>query len=516
MSYPLRDTTEVTKEGLCQFEDNFDVHPDLWSFVNRILKSYTKESKWVHAFAPLDHVNKRVDYASWGPFAHYAFAKALGAYLKTGVMPGNPELLQANVTVLANILIARIVTVLRRHKLLRGATQLAAARAKSKVVDAVVHVVAQRACAVGEFGNEPVNGIWGLFMNPIPMMYEVPHRLLTHALRRIKLLAAFIDLVLKRMVAVFDREAAKSETGVPIFELAKDVMWPIFYDVVLVHGSKGLWVMGKTMLVSGPLFCGFEGAANNNHFTMSSSVAFFITEMRSVATATAPPPSQGPNGPPMFTAGPLLPAKMVPGAAAAPAALVPLMAACTTRSPTSTSASVNAPLGGTTSGSTTSGSATTPLGPVASAVVQELDINLQEWDDVGSESDMTVVPALSSAVTKNKNITKIVVDLEANEEVNANEEESKCESGPSLLSSRARKMATKAKGRDKNKTVKTPPASPTKRTRTSAVKGKSGAAVPAAQDDDKADDDDSATPPASPTKRARRGPAKGKGKDRSA
>ncbi|KAI9184003.1 hypothetical protein H9P43_003056 [Blastocladiella emersonii ATCC 22665] len=65
-------------------------------------------------------------------------------------------------------------------------------------------------------------------------------------------------------------------------------------------------------------------------------------------------------------------------------------------------------------------------------------------------------------------------------------------------------------------TVKTPPASPTKRTRTSAVKGKSGAAVPAAQDDDEADDDDSATPPASPTKRARRGPAKGKGKDRSA
>ncbi|KAI9175518.1 hypothetical protein H9P43_006879 [Blastocladiella emersonii ATCC 22665] len=114
---------------------------------------------------------------------------------------------------------------------------------------------------------------------------------------------------------------------------------------------------------------------------------------------------------------------------------------------------------------TTSGSATTPSGPAASAVVQELDINLQEWDDVGSESDMTVVPASSSAVTKNKNITKIVVDSEANEEVNADEEESEW-------------PATKAKGRDKNKTVK--------------------------------------TPPASPTKRARRGPAKGKGKDRSA
>ncbi|KAI9159313.1 hypothetical protein H9P43_008653 [Blastocladiella emersonii ATCC 22665] len=224
----------------------------------------------------------------------------------------------------------------------------------------------------------------------------------------------------------------------------------------------------------------------------------------------------GPNGPPMFTAGPLSPAKMVPGAAAAPAALVPLMAACTTRSPTSTSASVNAPSGGTTLGSTTSGSATTPSGPAALAVVQELDINLQEWDDVGSESDMTVVPASSSAMTKNKNITKIVVNLEANEEVDADEEESECESGPSPSSSRARKVATKAKGRDKNKTVKTPPASPTKRTRTSAVKGKSGAAVPAAQDDNKADNDDSATPPASLTKRARRGPAKGKGKDRSA
>ncbi|KAI9164349.1 hypothetical protein H9P43_008188 [Blastocladiella emersonii ATCC 22665] len=283
-----------------------------------------------------------------------------------------------------------------------------------------------------------------------------------------------------------------------------------------VHGSKGLWVTGKTMLVSGPLFCGFEGAANDDHFTMSSSVAFFITEMRSVATATAPPPLQGPNGPPMFTAGPSSPAKMVPGAAAAPAALVPLMAACTTRSPTSTSASVNALSGGTTSGSTTSGSATTLSGPAASAVVQELDINLQEWDNVGSESDMTVVPASSSAATKNKNITKIVVDSEADEEVDANEEESECKSGPSLSSCRARKMATKAKGRDKNKTVKTPPASPTKRTRTSAVKGKSSAAIPAAQDDDEADDDDLATPPASPTKRARRGPAKGKGKDRSA
>ncbi|KAI9188868.1 hypothetical protein H9P43_000290 [Blastocladiella emersonii ATCC 22665] len=281
-----------------------------------------------------------------------------------------------------------------------------------------------------------------------------------------------------------------------------------------VHGSKGLWVTGKTMLVSGPLFCGFEGAANNDHFTMSSSVTFFITEMRSVATATALPPSQGPNGPPMFTAGPSSPAKMVPSAAAAPAALVPLMAACTTRSPTSTLASVNAPLGGTTSGSTTSGSATTPSGPAASAVVQELDINLQEWDNVGSESDMTVVPASSSAVTKNKNITKIVVDSEADEEVDADKEESKCKLGPSLSSSRARKMATKAKGCDKNKTVKTPPASPTKRTRTSAVKGKSGAAVPAAQDNNEADDDDLATPPASPTKRARRGPAKGKGKDR--
>ncbi|KAI9175387.1 hypothetical protein H9P43_006748 [Blastocladiella emersonii ATCC 22665] len=169
------------------------------------------------------------------------------------------------------------------------------------------------------------------------------------------------------------------------------------------------------------------------------------------------------------------------------------MAACTTRSP----ASVNAPSGGTTSGSTTSGSATTPSGPAASAVIQELDINLQEWDDVGSESDMTVVPASSSAVIKNKNITKIVVDLEADEEPRAQD-------------------GHQDKGRDKNKTVKTPPASPTKRTRTSAVKGKSGAAVPAAQDDDEADDDDSATPPASPTKRARRGPAKGKGKDRSA
>ncbi|KAI9175556.1 hypothetical protein H9P43_006917 [Blastocladiella emersonii ATCC 22665] len=180
------------------------------------------------------------------------------------------------------------------------------------------------------------------------------------------------------------------------------------------------------------------------------------------------------------------------------------------------SANIFAHSSGTTSGSTTSGSVTTPSGPAASAVVQELDINLQEWDDVGSESDMTVVPASSSAVTKNKNITKIVVDSEADEEVDADEEESECELGPSSSSSRARKMATKAKGRDKNKTVKTPPASPTKRTHTSAVKGKSGAAVPAAQDDDEADDDDSATPPASPTKRARRGPAKGKGKDRSA
>ncbi|KAI9188645.1 hypothetical protein H9P43_000066 [Blastocladiella emersonii ATCC 22665] len=264
---------------------------------------------------------------------------------------------------------------------------------------------------------------------------------------------------------------------------------------VIPTNRKGLWVTGKTMLVSGPLFCGFEGAANDDHFTMSSSVAFFITKMRSVATATAPPPSQGPNGPPMFTAGPSSPAKMVPSAAAAPAALVPLMAACTTRSPTSTLASVNALSGGTTSGSTTSSSATTPSGPAASAV---------EWDDVGSESNMTVVPTSSSAVTKNKNITKIVVDSEADEEVDADEEER----------DRARKMATKAKGRDKNKTVKTPPASPTKRTRTSAIKGKSGAAVPAAQDNDEADDDDSATPPASPTKRARRGPAKGKRKDR--
>ncbi|KAI9188197.1 hypothetical protein H9P43_002588 [Blastocladiella emersonii ATCC 22665] len=242
-----------------------------------------------------------------------------------------------------------------------------------------------------------------------------------------------------------------------------------------VHGSKGLWVTGKTMLVSGPLFCGFEGAANNDHFTMSSSVAFFITKMRSVATATAPPPLQGPNSPPMFTAGPLSPTKMVPSAAAAPAALVPLMAACTTRSPTSTLASVNAPLGSTTLGSTTSGSATTPLGPAALAVVQELNINLQEWDNVCSESNMTVVPASLSAVTKNKNITKIVVDSEADEEVDANKEESECKSGPLSLSSRARKMATKAKGCDKNKTVKTPPASPTKRTCTSAVKGKSGA-----------------------------------------
>ncbi|KAI9152482.1 hypothetical protein H9P43_009273 [Blastocladiella emersonii ATCC 22665] len=271
------DDDSVSELGLIQFFfDGIepDVDPNLHGFVARCLEPYADESGWDRAFAPLDHVDENIWAELAEPFLPREFFLAadeavergdtdadilanlddeqvehmvyyLDESLRRGILPLSPayeagsdggddgSFSQTVAMVLATMLRDRILSVVANNDVLLGVQELDVARSRSTVVDAVLQIVAERACMAENDGRKRDNKIWGKFMNVTQFMYDVPHDLFIRAMRRVKIPPKFIDFFLKALLPVLDPEAARTRVGVPLGELASEMLWAIFYDVAL-------------------------------------------------------------------------------------------------------------------------------------------------------------------------------------------------------------------------------------------------------------------------------------------
>ncbi|KAI9152485.1 hypothetical protein H9P43_009276 [Blastocladiella emersonii ATCC 22665] len=257
------DSQVSAPDGLGQYADGPEVDSNLHGFVSRFLERYTDASEWDRAFAPLEHVDKRIwanlmgmptmdefntatmvgvargdtgalFMLSAGIMVKQTTCITIGQMMSSYVLPAGRRvgtfdysnlggmLGEAFHSLYSAILRERIAAVLCEHKVLRGTTDLAAARESSAVTDTVLRVVAQHA-------QSPAAGLWRSFNNSKP---PPSPQLLKRAMHRVKLPPKFIDFYFNKLLPSIATEPISPGSRPPVDWVGEE-LWTMLYDAGL-------------------------------------------------------------------------------------------------------------------------------------------------------------------------------------------------------------------------------------------------------------------------------------------